>query len=204
MEITYLPVGPIETNCYILCDEPAKVCAVIDPGDEAERIASAVERTGCAPCAILLTHGHYDHTGAVAELTARWGGIPVYLSRRDTAAGGCDPRIFPPVPGTRDYDEGDTVSVGGLTVEVLATPGHSRGSVTLRCGYALFCGDTLFAGSCGRTDLQGGSMEEMLASLRRLGKLPGNYQVLPGHMDLSDLDRERAWNPYLRQALRED
>ena len=94
------------------------------------------------------------------------------------------------------------MAVGGLTVSVLATPGHSEGSVTLRCGDVLFCGDTLFAGSCGRTDFPGGSMEKMMASLRRLGQLEGNLQVLPGHMEASTLDRERRTNPYLIQAMR--
>ena len=94
------------------------------------------------------------------------------------------------------------MAVGGLTVSVLATPGHSEGSVTLRCGDALFCGDTLFAGSCGRTDFPGGSMEKMMASLRRLGQLEGDLQVLPGHMEPSTLDRERRTNPYLIQAMR--
>ena len=97
---------------------------------------------------------------------------------------------------------GDTLTVGTLTVSVLATPGHSEGSVTLRCGDVLFCGDTLFAGSCGRTDFLGGSMTTILASLRRLGRLEGNLKVLPGHMEPSDLDSERKWNPYLMQALR--
>ena len=102
----------------------------------------------------------------------------------------------------RDYDEGDTVAVGGLTVTVLATPGHSEGSVTLRCQDALFCGDTLFAGSCGRTDLPGGDPMEMLASLRRLGRLEGDYTVYPGHMDSTTLAREKQYNPFIRQALR--
>ena len=93
------------------------------------------------------------------------------------------------------------VAVGGLTVSVLATPGHSEGSVTLRCGDVLFCGDTLFAGSCGRTDFPGGSMEKMMASLRRLGQLEGDLRVLPGHMEASTLDRERRWKPYLLQAM---
>ena len=100
-------------------------------------------------------------------------------------------QLFPLLSGdVRDYDEGDTVAVGGLTVTVLATPGHSEGSVTLRCQDALFCGDTLFAGSCGRTDFPGGSME-----------LEGDLRVLPGHMEASTLDRERRWNPYLLQAM---
>ena len=204
MNILSLTVGPIMTNCYLLCDEERKVCAVIDPGAEAGRIARAAENAGCTPVCILLTHGHYDHTGAVEELLKQYPGIPVYLSRRDqhSGAGGELARLFPALPSVTDYDEGDTVSVGGLTVSVLATPGHSAGSVTLLCGNAMFSGDTLFAGSCGRTDLATGDGSEMLSSLARLGRLEGEYRVLPGHMDASLLSRERAYNPYLLHALR--
>ena len=202
MDIKTLQVGPIGTNCYLLCDETEKLCAVIDPGGDAVRVAAAVEDSGCAPCAILLTHGHYDHTGAVAELSARWPGVPVYLNRRDVYEGDAYlKQLFPPVPCAKDYGEGDTVQVGGLTLQVLATPGHSEGSVTLRCGDVLFCGDTLFAGSCGRTDFPGGSVKKMMESLKRLGGLEGDLMVYPGHMEDSTLDRERSWNPYLRQAM---
>ena len=202
MDIKTLQVGPIGTNCYLLCDETEKLCAVIDPGGDAVRVAAAVEASGCAPCAILLTHGHYDHTGAVAELSARWPGVPVYLNRRDVYEGDAYlQQLFPPVPCAKDYGEGDTVQVGGLTLQVLATPGHSEGSVTLRCGDALFCGDTLFAGSCGRTDFPGGSEKKMMESLKRLGELEGDLKVYPGHMEDSTLDRERSWHPYLRQAM---
>ena len=202
MDIQILQVGPIGTNCYLLCDETEKLCAVVDPGGDAARVAAAVVDTGCAPCAILLTHGHYDHTGAVAELSARWPGVPVYLNRRDVYEGDAYlQQLFPPVPCAKDYGEGDTVQVGGLTLQVLATPGHSEGSVTLRCGDALFCGDTLFAGSCGRTDFPGGSVKKMMESLKRLGGLEGDLMVYPGHMEDSTLDRERSWNPYLRQAM---
>ena len=202
MDIKTLQVGPIGTNCYLLCDETEKLCAVIDPGGDAVRVAAAVEDSGCAPCAILLTHGHYDHTGAVAELSARWPGVPVYLNRRDVYEGDAYlQQLFPPVPCAKDYGEGDTVQVGGLTLQVLATPGHSEGSVTLRCGDALFCGDTLFAGSFGRTDFPGGSVKKMMESLKRLGELEGDLKVYPGHMEDSTLDRERSWNPYLRQAM---
>ena len=203
MKIQALQVGPIGTNCYLLCDEQAKACAVIDPGGDAGRIAAAVERTGCAPSAVLLTHGHYDHTGGVEELLSAFPGVPVYLNRRDVYPEDLRAQqLFPLLSGdVRNYDEGDTVAVGGLTVSVMATPGHSEGSVTLRCENALFCGDTLFAGSCGRTDFVGGSMPKMMASLRRLGALEGNLQVLPGHMEPSNLERERAVNPFLLQAM---
>ena len=202
MDIQILQVGPIGTNCYLLCDETEKLCAVVDPGGDAARVAAAVVDTGSAPCAILLTHGHYDHTGGVAELRAKWPDVPVYLNHRDQYEGDAYlQQLFPPVAGTRNYDEGDTIAVGGLTLSVLATPGHSEGGVTLRCGDALFCGDTLFAGSCGRTDFPGGSVKKIMASLKRLGSLEGDLTVYPGHMEPSTLERERAWNPYLRQAM---
>ena len=202
MDIKTLQVGPIGTNCYLLCDETEKLCAVIDPGGDADRVAAAVQDSGCAPCAILLTHGHYDHTGAVAELAEKWPDVPVYLNHRDQCGDDAYLRqLFPPVPCAKDYGEGDTIQVGGLTLKVLATPGHSEGSVTLRCGDVLFCGDTLFAGSCGRTDFPGGSMQKIMDSLKRLGELEGDLMVYPGHMEDSTLDRERSWNPYLRQAM---
>ena len=204
MDIQILQVGPIGTNCYLLCDETEKLCAVVDPGGDAARVAAAVVDTGCAPCAILLTHGHYDHTGSVAELRAKWPDVPVYLNHRDQYEGDAYlQQLFPPVPGAKDYDEGDTIQVGGLTVDVMATPGHSEGSVTLRCGDVLLCGDTLFAGSCGRTDFPGGSVKKIMASLKRLGSLEGDLQVYPGHMETSTLDQERSWNPYLHQAMQE-
>ena len=202
MEIKTLQVGPIGTNCYLLCDETEHRCAVIDPGGDPLMVATAVKDTGCAPAVILLTHGHYDHTGAVADLQAKWPQVPVYLNRRDQYEGDAYlQQLFPPVAGTRNYDEGDTIAVGGLTLSVLATPGHSEGGVTLRCGDALFCGDTLFAGSCGRTDFPGGSGKKIMASLKRLGSREGDLTVYPGVMEPSTLERERAWNPYLRQAM---
>lgn len=203
MDIKCLPVGSLGTNCYIVRGgAEERACAVVDPGGSAARVIAAVEEAGCTPGAILLTHGHYDHTGAVAALRKRWPDIPVYLSRLDQRGKNAYLReLFPPIPGSADYGEGDEVALGSLIFHVLATPGHSEGSVTLRCGDALFCGDTLFAGSCGRTDFPGGDPEKMMASLRRLGELEGDFQILPGHMERSGLERERKTNPYLRQAM---
>ena len=207
MKIDSLTVGPIGTNCYILQDETAKLCAVIDPGDEAERVARAVEQTGCAPAMILLTHGHFDHYTGVGGLLEKWPDLPVYIHENDVtdrAAGGFDllcPRL--PEKNQRYYKEGDCLKLGGLIIRVLETPGHSRGSVCLVVGDVIFSGDTLFYGSCGRTDFAGGSYEDILRSLKRLAELPGQYRVYPGHDRPTDLDFERRMNPYMKQGLRE-
>ena len=202
MEIKYLTVGPIETNCYILCDEKNKICAVIDPGAESGHIIRAVESTDCTPEMIFLTHGHYDHTGAVDDLRQRWPDLRVYLNQRDQKAQIMAPSIFPAVADTIDYGENDKMKLGDLEIDILYTPGHSKGSVILKCQNALFTGDTMFAGDCGRTDLYGGDMGEMLASLRRIGRLDGDYLILPGHGETSNLDHEKMYNQWLRQALK--
>ena len=202
MSVKMLQVGPLGTNCYILEDEAAREAAVIDPGGDAQEILEALG--GAELRYILLTHGHYDHVGAAAELAEARPQAEVYLHEADSR--GVDPALFPlsgQMEGVKPYGEGDRLPLGGLELEVLHTPGHSEGSVTLRCGDLLFCGDTLFAGSCGRTDFPGGSVPKILASLRRLGQLEGDLRVLPGHMEPTTLDEERARNPYLRQALRE-
>lgn len=201
MKLHVLPVGPIQANCYILCDEQEKKCAVIDPGGEGAKVARAVKGTDCEAVAIFLTHGHYDHTGGVEELQELWPEVPVYINKRDQHEDSRFWQLCPPLKGTKSYDEGDCLEVGCLKVEVLATPGHSGGSVTLKCENCLFTGDTLFAGSCGRTDFPDGSMTTILASLKRLGELEGDWNVFPGHMENSTLERERRYNPYLRQAM---
>ena len=200
MKVSMMQVGPIGTNCYILEDE--KKIAVIDPGDEAERILEVLEETEGTVEYILLTHGHYDHTTAVPELHRALPEAKIYIHQAD--ANGAGSRLFPlagQVDGLLLYDEGDALPLGSLTIEVLHTPGHSKGSVTLRAGDVLFTGDTLFAGSMGRTDLSGGDEGEIMASLKRLGELEGSFTVCPGHMQTSTLDQERKTNPYLRMAM---
>lgn len=200
MNIKSMPVGPIGTNCYILEDETCRQAAVIDPGGEAHCILPAL--SGMEVRYILLTHGHYDHTGAVAALAAALPQAAVYIHKSDFY--GVDTGLFPlsaELSTVNFYGEGDRLTLGALDIQVLHTPGHSEGSVTLRCGDVLFCGDTLFAGSCGRTDFPGGDTAKILASLRRLGELEGDLRVLPGHMEPSTLNRERQGNPYLRQAM---
>lgn len=202
MQVKVLQVGPIGTNCYLLEDEKAHVAAVIDPGDEAGRILQVIRDDGVDVKYILLTHGHYDHTTAVPELHQALPQAEIYIHKAD--ANGAGSRLFPlagQIPDLKFYDEGDALTLGELTIQVLHTPGHSKGSVTLKVGDVLFCGDTLFAGSCGRTDLAGGSYEEIMASLKKLGELPGDYHVCPGHDVTSTLERERRSNPFLREAM---
>ena len=202
MKVKVMQVGPIGTNCYILEDETTGRAAVIDPGDEAGRIRRVLEEEKVEVEYILLTHGHYDHTGGVPELHRALPGAKIYIHRAD--ANGAGSQLFPlagQVEGLLYYDDGDKLTLGSLTIEVLHTPGHSRGGVTLKVGDVLFCGDTLFAGSMGRTDLAGGSYEEIMASLKRLGELEGDYHVCPGHDVTSTLERERQSNPFLREAM---
>ncbi len=199
IKYVYIPNG--YTNCYILADEKTKAAAIIDPGDTVPEIKELVKKDNLDVRAIFLTHGHYDHVGGVAALRKKYKDIPVYLHPEDA---GKDTELMPtraldPVTLWRD---GDVVMVGELQVEVLHTPGHSAGSVTLRCQDVLFTGDTLFTQSVGRTDFPGGSQEALMASLKRLGELEGDYQVLPGHDTFTSLDQERQGNPYLKQALR--
>lgn len=202
MKIISMQVGPIMTNCYILIDEESKKTAVIDPGEDADRILAALREEDSQVEYILLTHGHYDHTTAVPELHAALPQARIYIHQAD--ANGAGSKLFPLASQVEDlllYDEGDTLALGGLTIQVLHTPGHSPGSVTLQVEDVLFSGDTLFAGSCGRTDLQGGSYAQMMASLKRLGELEGEFRVLPGHNAPSTLDREREYNSFVREAM---
>ena len=199
IKYVYIPNG--YTNFYILADEKTKAAAIIDPGDTVPEIKELVKKDNLDVRAIFLTHGHYDHVGGVAALRKKYKDIPVYLHPEDA---GKDTELMPtraldPVTLWRD---GDVVMVGELQVEVLHTPGHSAGSVTLRCQDVLFTGDTLFTQSVGRTDFPGGSQEALMASLKRLGELEGDYQVLPGHDTFTSLDQERQGNPYLKQALK--
>lgn len=199
MLIKTLPLGHLETNCYIVTDETTLECAVVDPGEESNTVLDYLESNHLKLREIFLTHGHFDHTGAV-EVLLEETGARLWLHEKEAAdAPNEHYRYFAP-EGARFYREGDQIRVGGLTFTVMETPGHSPGSVTLRCGAALFTGDTLFRDSAGRTDLPGGDMETELASLRRLGALEGNYEVYPGHMDGTTLDRERSVNYYLRYA----
>ena len=201
MNIKTMQVGPLGTNCYLLEDEHTHAAAVIDPGGDGAQIEAQLLADGAELKLILLTHAHFDHTGGVAELHAAHPDVPVFLHPADASRLGSD--VFPPIGApTVPYGDGDVVKLGDLDIQVLHTPGHTPGGVCLLVGDALFTGDTLFQGSMGRIDFEGGSYEDIMASLARLAHLPGDFRVLPGHMDASTLERERKTNYYIREALR--
>ena len=201
MLIKTLPLGQLETNCYIVSDENTLECVVIDPGDESNTVLDYLERNKLACKYIFLTHGHFDHTMAAIPVHEETGAV-VCMNEKDTNADiASAPFKFNPPKNTLFYKEGDIFKVGDLEFRVMETPGHTPGGVTLICGDALFTGDTLFKDSCGRTDFPGGDMQLQLQSLLRLAQLPGDYEVYPGHMDSSTLQRERTYNYYMKYAM---
>lgn len=203
MKIEVQQVGELMTNCYIVWDENTNSAAVIDPGDDGAYLADCLKKKGLTLKYILLTHGHYDHTGGVAELRETCGTESViYMSEKDLGLRPVfgEPAVLEPQWIT-NWKEGDTVVMDSVTFRVMETPGHTPGSVCLICGDVIFSGDTLFQGSCGRTDFPGGSWDQMAASLKRLYELDGDYLVLSGHTGSTTLDRERKTNMFMRSAL---
>ena len=203
MLIKTIPVGQLEENCYVVTNEDNLQCVLIDPGDESNAILDYVEDNKLKIQAILLTHGHYDHVGAVRPICEELENkIPVYLNIKDDAAQAGDEYWAYSLPENgMHYSEGDVVEAAGFEFEVLETPGHTPGGVTLKCQDVLFTGDTLFRGSCGRTDMPGGNMDDEIKSLAKICSLSGDYEVYPGHMDPTSLERERSLNYYCRLAM---
>ena len=195
LKIHTFPLGSYQTNCYIIHDEASNRCCVIDPGFEPDTVLRHVKKLGLTVEAILLTHGHFDHVGAVRDIAAETD-CDVYIHAADLEL----PAMLTAgkIYYTHTYGEGDILRLGGLEIAVLHTPGHTPGCVCLLCETSLFSGDTLFAGSCGRTDLPGGDWATIRQSLGRLAAIEANLWVLPGHGGTSQLRDEKKYNPYMR------
>ena len=210
MQIKYMQLGMVCTNCYIFWADGSDQCAVVDPGDDGQQVASLIQGLKLTPVAILLTHSHFDHVLGIPGLRETWPGLPVYCHPADIPEEVSETMFGMTVPtvaafgNVTPYSEGDTVAVGPLTVKVIHTPGHTPGSVTLMVEGegVLFTGDTLFRGSMGRTDLPGGSYADLTASLKKLAALPGDYKVYPGHEGFSSLDTERKTNFFMQEAMK--
>lgn len=204
MKIKSMQVGELATNCYILIDDVEKKAAVIDPGDESDRILEKLEGLDAQVEYILLTHGHYDHIGGVAQVHEALPQAKVYLHKADSRGTGF--HVVPLADQVEDlqyYDDGDTLTLGSLTIHVIHTPGHTPGGVTLRVKDVLFTGDTLFAGSMGRSDFPGGNTPQLFASLKKLALLEGDYHVLPGHDRTTTLEQERRSNVFVLEAMKQ-
>jgi glyoxylase-like metal-dependent hydrolase (beta-lactamase superfamily II) len=198
-----LPLGNYQTNTYIVYAGGATSCAIIDPGFEAEVILAKVKSLGLTVDAILLTHGHFDHVGAVETIVEETG-CQLWMHEGDWSQP-IDPvhHFFYPIANcdfteVQFCEEGEAIQAGGLTFRVLETPGHTWGSVCYSCENVLFTGDTLFARSCGRTDLPGGDYKTLIQSLQRLAQLQGDPSVCPGHGESTTLSAEKLYNPYMR------
>ena len=200
MKIQHIPgLAPLYTNTFLLVTD-AGHGIVVDPAAAPQTYLDALQAAGASLTHILLTHGHYDHVGAVADLRKATG-CQVYMDPADAQGSAM-------LPLTRDqvdtpWPAGDMLAIDELTFKIYHTPGHTPGSVCLGCGNLLFSGDTLFAGSCGRMDLPGGSMAELQKSLVAIAALPlpDETRVLPGHESFSTLGEERRHNPCLRGEL---
>jgi glyoxylase-like metal-dependent hydrolase (beta-lactamase superfamily II) len=212
MDVRMLTVGPVAENCFVLRRDGADRGLIVDPGEEAERILHVVDELGIGIDAILVTHTHFDHIGAVAPV-ADATGAPVYCPEIEVPVL-ADIMSYVPWPGFGPYESydadetvagGETLELAGFEIEVLFTPGHSPGHVTyaIRDEAALFSGDVLFQGSVGRVDLPGGDWSTLLESIRSLvDGFPEETRVHPGHMGLTTLGAERATNPFLAELAR--
>lgn len=182
--------GPYYTNCYMLTDDTGNA-VLIDCSADVEKVKAILENDRAQLKAILLTHGHADHRETLYETVAVFG-CPVYVGAEDREQFGLE--------GTTDYEDGRVLKTGDMMFQVFHTPGHTPGGYCIMCRDMLFSGDTLFAGTVGRTDFEGGSFEVLMESLAKIVKtVPDEMKVLPGHNHFSIMKQEKAQNPYLKR-----
>lgn len=203
MWIKCLPVGQLEGNCFIIADEASKDCMVIDPGDEPDTIMDSLKKNGLKVMYIVCTHGHFDHVGCVGDIKNETGAnivihkdeIEIYQAAKDMASfWGFDIDALPE-PEIK-VQEGDVIKIGDLSFEVLHTPGHSPGGICLYTDGLIITGDTLFAGSVGRTDFYGGDTAKLRDSFKRLMNLPEDTKVLSGHGPATTIGKEKRTNMF--------
>jgi glyoxylase-like metal-dependent hydrolase (beta-lactamase superfamily II) len=212
LDVEMLTVGPVAENCFLVRREGSDRVLVVDPGEEAERILAKLEEIGATAEAILITHCHFDHIGAVAPV-AEATGAPVYCPEIETPILS-DIMAFVPWEGFGPFEDyeadetvagGETLELAGLEIDVVFTPGHSPGHVTysVRGEDAIFSGDVLFQGSVGRVDLPGADGPTLIMSIRKLlDSHPDETTVYPGHMGTTTLGAERTTNPFLAELAR--
>jgi glyoxylase-like metal-dependent hydrolase (beta-lactamase superfamily II) len=205
MEFKRLPLGIYQANCYILHDEKTKETAVIDPGGDFPELKSYIESNGLSVKYIIVTHGHGDHIGALKELK-EYSRAVVCVHKEDHEMLISKSKNYSEVIGgtvvemsaDRLLEDGDVLELGAAELRIIHTPGHSRGGICVYCDGNLFSGDTLFAGSIGRTDLTGGSFDEIIASIKsKILLLPEDTAVYPGHGSSTTIAIEKKMNPFL-------
>jgi len=206
MKVLTIPVGMTGANCHIIVSDENS-CAVIDPGAQPEKIIGEIKALGATPKYILLTHGHFDHIGGVKRLMAEYPDAVLHIGEKDIEMLADTQKSYAYFRSNdiNDYviedavglSDGQSLPLGGLTVTVMETPGHTLGGVVYFCLDAMFSGDTIFAQDVGRTDLYGGNFDTLKGSLLKLAAMDGDYALYPGHGGSSTLERERRSNPYL-------
>ncbi len=206
MKIKTMVNGALEENCYLVVEETSGQALVVDPGTPSPEFVSALQDMGMKELKyILLTHGHYDHILGVAFLKEQFPDAKILISEPDAVYltdakySGANPSEQTPVPADQTVGEGDRISFAGKEITVIATPGHTKGSLCYLLDQVMFSGDTLFFKTYGRTDFYSGNMDDMRASLYKLGSLEGDYKVFPGHGPSTSLDFERTHNRMMRK-----
>ena len=204
MIIRPLPVGPLQANCYIAGCEQTRQAAVIDPGGDSDRILMALAKEGFKVAAVINTHGHFDHVGANKALKSATG-APLMIHRQDApmlvhlaaSAASWGMRAENSPQPDRLLEDGDSIAIGDISLQVLHTPGHTPGGISLYTPGTVFVGDTLFAGSIGRTDFPGGDFDTLIDAIRtKLFTLPDETVVYAGHMQQTTIGYEKKYNPF--------
>jgi glyoxylase-like metal-dependent hydrolase (beta-lactamase superfamily II) len=209
MYITTLPIGPVSANCYIICDEKTKIGAVIDPGDFTPSLLKAIKDAGIEELKyILCTHGHFDHIQGVSRLKEKYPESEILIGEKDCVAlsdsvvslASFFGAPFYPTVADRVLNGGDKIIIGEITFDVISAPGHSEGGVMYysKDEKAIFTGDTIFKGSIGRTDFNGGSMTVLMNTLQKIKRLPEDVKIYSGHGEATTVKYETEYNMYLR------